>query len=71
MFLNYLQGSDHCVGEDIRIVLTTKVQPVHLLVVSPLEEATLSMYTDTDLILFDPHHSTSDLESIMLKHTLE
>ena len=60
MFLNYLQGSDHCVGEDIRIVLTTKVQPVHLLVVSPLDKKEHPQYTDIDL--------TSDLESIILKH---
>jgi len=31
-----LQGSDHCVGEDIGVVLATEVQPIHLLVIAPL-----------------------------------
>jgi len=34
-----LQGSDHCVGEHISVVLAAEVEPVHLLVVAPLVES--------------------------------
>jgi len=36
--VQHLQGSDHCVGEHIRVVLAAEVQPVHLLVIAPLVE---------------------------------
>ena len=35
--VNYLQGPDHGVGEDVGVVLAAEVQTIHLLVVPPLQ----------------------------------